>query len=82
MGKYQSYKPSGIDWIGEIPINWETRKFKFLFEEKKSTQNLSLNSGSISFGEVKYKDDDGIPEERKETYQEVLKGEFLVNPLN
>ncbi len=82
MNKYQSYKPSKIDWIGEIPTSWEVRKFRFLFVEKKSTQNLSLNSGSISFGQVIYKDDEGIPQERKETYQEVLKGEFLINPLN
>lgn len=82
MKKYQSYKPSKIDWIGEIPTSWEIRKFRFLFVEKKSTQNLSLNSGSISFGQVIYKDDEGIPDERKETYQEVLKGEFLINPLN
>lgn len=82
MKKYQSYKPSKIDWIGEIPTSWETRKFRFLFVEKKSTQNLLLNSGSISFGQVIYKDDEGIPQERKETYQEVLKGEFLINPLN
>jgi type I restriction enzyme S subunit len=80
--KYQSYKPSKIDWIGEIPTSWEVRKFRFLFVEKKSTQNLSLNSGSISFGQVIYKNDEGIPQERKETYQEVLKGEFLLNPLN
>ncbi len=82
MKKYQSYKPSKIDWIGEIPTSWEVRKFRFLFVEKKSTQNLSLNSGSISFGQVIYKNDEGIPQERKETYQEVLKGEFLINPLN
>jgi type I restriction enzyme S subunit len=82
MKKYQSYKPSGVDWIGDIPIHWENRKFRFLFYEKKSVSNLSLNCGSISFGKVIYKDDEGVPDERKETYQEVLKGEFLINPLN
>ena len=82
MRTYDSYKDSGIEWIGEIPRHWEIKKLRFIFNEKKSTQNLSLNSGSISFGQVVYKNDDGIPEERKETYQEVLKGEFLINPLN
>jgi len=82
MRTYDSYKDSGIEWIGEIPRHWEIKKLRFIFNEKKSTQNLSLNSGSISFGQVVYKNDDGKPEERKETYQEVLKGEFLINPLN
>jgi type I restriction enzyme S subunit len=82
MKTYQSYTPSGIEWIGEIPDHWELLKFKFLFKEKKPVQNLELNCGSISFGKVIEKDDEGIPIERKLTYQEVLKDEFLINPLN
>jgi type I restriction enzyme S subunit len=27
MNKYDSYKDSGIEWIGEIPSHWEVRKF-------------------------------------------------------
>ena len=32
MRPYSRYKPSGIEWIGEIPENWEVRKLKFLGE--------------------------------------------------
>ncbi len=28
--KYPSYKDSGIEWLGEIPENWETKKLKYL----------------------------------------------------
>ena len=73
---------SGIEWIGEIPSNWEMEKIKFVFQEKKSIRNLELNSGSISFGVVVYKDDNKILESTKESYQELLIGEFLINPLN
>jgi type I restriction enzyme S subunit len=82
MRKYDSYKDSGINWVQEIPNHWGKNKFKFLFNEKKSTPNPTLNSGSISFGEVIYKDDESIPESTKLSYQEVLEGEFLINPLN
>ena len=58
------------------------KKIKFIFQEKKSTKNSKLNSGSISFGVVVYKDDEKILESTKESYQELLKGEFLINPLN
>ena len=75
-------RDSGMDWIGEIPNGWEMKKIKFIFQEKKSTKNFQLNSGSISFGVVVYKDDEKIPESTKESYQELLKGEFLINPLN
>ena len=75
-------KNIGVDWIGSIPSNWKVSRFKHLFDEKKSTKNPELNSGSISFGQVIYKNDESIPESTKEGYQEVLEGEFLINPLN
>lgn len=28
--KYEAYKYSGVDWIGEIPEGWEVRKLKFI----------------------------------------------------
>src|SRR5690606_21799361 len=28
MKKYDSYKDSGIEWIGEIPSHWEVKKVK------------------------------------------------------
>ncbi len=80
--KYKTYKYSGEDWIAEIPAHWEVRKLKHLFREKRHTQNMALNCGSISFGEVVTKDDDKIPLSTKASYQEVLSGEFLINPLN
>lgn len=80
--KYESYKDSGEAWIGEIPSEWEVIKLKNIFYEKKHTRNMSLNCGSISFGQVICKDDDKVPEATKMAYQEVLNGEFLINPLN
>lgn len=32
MKRYESYKPSGISWIGEIPSHWETAILGHLFE--------------------------------------------------
>ena len=80
--KYDSYKDSGEYWMGEVPSNWELIKLKHLFYEKKITHNPELNCGSISFGKVVYKDDEKIPVSTKASYQEVLDGEFLINPLN
>ncbi len=30
MNKYQSYKPSGVEWIGVIPEKWRISKFKYV----------------------------------------------------
>lgn len=82
LKKYSSYKDSGIDWLGDIPEHWELDRLKHIFKEKKKVLNFSLPAGSISFGEVVFKDDEKIPESTKATYQEVLKGDYLINPLN
>lgn len=31
MPKYDAYKDSGVEWLGEIPDGWEVKKIKYLF---------------------------------------------------
>lgn len=33
LPKYESYKDSGVDWLGEIPADWDVRRLKYLFHE-------------------------------------------------
>ena len=82
LPKYDAYKDSGEDWIDQIPSHWEIRKLKNIFYEKKHRRNMNLNSGAISFGKVVVKGDEKIQESTKASYQEVLAGDFLINPLN
>jgi type I restriction enzyme S subunit len=82
MKRYDSYKDSEIQWSPRVPSHWKVERIKNVFTEKRSTPNSTLNSGSISFGEVIYKDDESITVSTKESYQELLEGEFLINPLN
>ena len=51
MNKYQSYKPSGVEWVGEIPEKWRISKFKYV--SKLYTGN-SLNDEQ----KVLYESDD------------------------
>ena len=30
---YPAYKPSGLEWLGEVPEHWEVTRTKFLFKE-------------------------------------------------
>lgn len=82
MKKYDAYKNSGVEWLGDIPEHWEVKKIKHVFQEKKKSTNIELNCGSISFGKVVYKDDEKIPESTKRSYQVLSNGDFLINPLN
>ena len=29
MNQYEIYKPSGVEWIGEIPSHWDVKKLKY-----------------------------------------------------
>ncbi|HAV5625184.1 restriction endonuclease subunit S [Acinetobacter baumannii] len=80
--KYAEYKDSGISWLGEVPSSWKLERFKWIINEKIKTYNSNLPAGAISFGEVIYKNEENLALETKASYQEVLEGEFLINPLN
>ena len=32
--RYNTYKDSGVQWLGEIPRHWEMRKMKYIFDER------------------------------------------------
>ena len=36
MKRYERYKPSGIQWIGEIPDHWEVKKLKYVGQAQLS----------------------------------------------
>ena len=45
MKKYPKYKPSNIDWIGDIPEHWDVKRLKYVATaspsniDKKSKEN-------------------------------------------
>lgn len=85
LGKYHSYgaySDTDAIWYKQKPSHWECERFKYHFVEKKKRSASDLVAGAISFGEVVYKDEEKLSQETKDSYQEVLSGEFLVNPLN
>jgi len=39
MTTYDTYKPSGIDWIGDIPEHWKVKRLKYC---------ISINDETLS----------------------------------
>ena len=39
MERYESYKDSGVKWLGEIPGHWEVRKAKYIWKEKEDVSS-------------------------------------------
>ena len=69
MKKYDNYKDSGIEWLGEIPSNWKVTKLKFIGDaiggltyspndvvENESEGKLVLRSSNIQDGKLSLKD--------------------------
>lgn len=56
-------RPSGIDWLGDIPLHWEVKRSKWLFEERdeRSTDgsevllSLRMERGLVPHNEVSEK---------------------------
>lgn len=58
MKKYDSYKDSGVEWIGEIPNHWNRIKVKHLVDGSKYYQIGDGDHGSIK---PEMYQEDGIP---------------------
>ena len=42
MERYEKYKDSGVEWIGEIPEGWAVKKFKYLYALITDKSDLDL----------------------------------------
>lgn len=49
MKQYEKYKPSGIDWIGEIPSHWEMKRLKYSDEV---IMGQSPSSNDYNYSEI------------------------------
>jgi type I restriction enzyme, S subunit len=39
---YPKYKPSGVEWLGEVPEHWEVKRSRFVFSMNPSKQEIAL----------------------------------------
>ena len=67
-------KGSGVEWLGEVPEDWEVKRFGYIFTEnkKKNIGLIETNVLSLSYGNIKEKnidDNKGLLPESFETYQ-------------
>src|SRR5690554_6401717 len=69
MKQYETYKDSGIKWLGEIPEHWEVKRLKFLGDaiggvtyspndivENEEGGTLVLRSSNIQKGKLYFED--------------------------
>lgn len=84
MKRYDSYKDSGVKWLGEIPSHWEMRKMKFSFEEKsdKGYPTLPLLAATQNHGVIMKDDYENRTVEATkslDSLKKVEKGDFVIS---
>lgn len=80
-------KQSGIDWIGEIPNNWETRQIRYLFSLRdernyKPLNEVNLISVYTDKGVLQHADIEqttGNKAQNADGYKHVYKNDLVVN---
>lgn len=83
MSKYETYKDSGVDWIGVIPKGWNIKPGLTVFSENKRN-NKGMKEDqvlSLSYGNIIVKPPEklvGLVPESFETYQLVEPGDIII----
>lgn len=85
--RYDSYKDSGVDWLGEIPEEWNlTPAFKFINENKLKNKGLTVDTVlSLSYGNILIKPKEkltGLVPESFETYQIVEPNDIIIRCMD
>jgi type I restriction enzyme S subunit len=84
---YPAYKPTGVEWIGDIPEHWELEKAKWLFLKAdrlpKSDDDIvtAFRDGQVTLR--KNRRIDGFTNALKEhAYQGIRKGDLVINAMD
>ncbi|WP_455967522.1 restriction endonuclease subunit S [Bacteroides fluxus] len=88
MGKYNSYKDSGIEWLGEIPSHWEIkhlRNFLSIYSQKghadKQLLSVTRENGIIIRNAESNEDNHNFVPDDLSGYKYVSCGDFVINKM-
>ena len=82
--QYPSYKPSGVEWLGDVPDEWDIYPFWHLFNRKEITNKTQeqLLSVYLDRGVILHSEGGGMvhkPADNLEKYQLVEVNDFVMN---
>lgn len=83
MQRYESYKPSEVKWLGDVPTHWEVRPGFTCFKENKGRNKGLVESTvlSLSYGHIVIKPEEkltGLVPESFESYQLIQPGDIVI----
>lgn len=87
MEKYNEYKDSGVQWLGEIPSHWKMKRLASMFvgEVEINKEYRIKRAFKFNYGDLVPKNEVGDLEEYKNVYTKyslIKKGDIIINGLN
>lgn len=84
--RYPKYKPSGVEWLGEVPEHWGLKPLWTLFRRLKrvgheTEQLLSVYRDHGVVTKASRDDNFNSPSEDLSTYQLVMPGDLVINKM-
>lgn len=80
MRRYDTYKDSGIQWIGQVPSHWEVKKIRTYFRERREkVSDKDFAPLSVSKIGVTPQLETAVKTDNGDNRKKVCKGDFVVN---
>ena len=84
MESYDSYKDSGVEWIGEIPFDWNITRSKYYFENRVEKNNedeplLSVTQNKSVVRRDELETNVWNPDSDISGYKLIKKGDFVIS---
>ena len=80
MNRYESYKDSGVEWIGEIPSHWKTMKVRSCFRERcEKISDKIFAPLSVTKNGILPQLDTAVKTDNGDNRKKVLMRDFVVN---
>ena len=80
MNTYSSYKDSGVEWIGEVPGEWNVKRLDHFFTERKDkVDDVSYPPLSVTMKGIKDQLEGVAKSDDSSNRKLVLKSDFVIN---
>jgi type I restriction enzyme S subunit len=84
--KYERYKDSGVEWLGEVPVSWGVERVFAVFNERVETGHAGLPNLNITIGRgVQVEAFEGARKKRLiedlDAYKRAAKGDIAYNTM-
>jgi type I restriction enzyme S subunit len=84
MPKYEAYKDSGVEWLGQIPVSWKIKRLKFLYRDvsqkgKADAELLSVTQNQGVVPRTWVENRMVMPSGNLESFKFIEKGDFAIS---